>query len=110
LLNLHHQEIAIDTSVKILKRCAVEEDKNLEPEPNERTMVVLKWNKGLGLTEADIKVSEDINWQEQQATSPNKRLRGHLLSMRRFRRRSRGFFSADFGDRYFHIHGFARGH
>jgi len=62
LLNFHEQKIAIDISVKILKRCAVEEDEKTEHEPNERTMAVLKLNKWLGLIEAGIKVFEDIEW------------------------------------------------
>lgn len=74
MLNFHDQKIAVDTSVKLLKRCAVEEDEKPETEPNERTMAVLKLNKRLGLIQAAIKVFEDINWQEQQATGPNKGL------------------------------------
>ena len=57
MLNFHDQKIAVGTSVKILKRCAVEEDEKPEPELNERTMAVLKLNKGLGLIGADIKVN-----------------------------------------------------
>jgi hypothetical protein len=53
-----------------LKQCAVEEEE--KPEPNERTMAVLKLTKGLGIIEAGIKVFEDIDWLEQQATTNNK--------------------------------------
>jgi hypothetical protein len=63
LLNSHDKELAIDTSVDTLKQCAVEKEE--KPEPNERTMAVLKLTKGLGVTEASIKVFEDIDWLEQ---------------------------------------------
>jgi hypothetical protein len=72
LLNFHYQELAIDTSFEILKQCAFEEEEKPEPEPNEKTMAVLKSTKGPGLIEAGIKVFEEIDWQQQQATSNNK--------------------------------------
>jgi hypothetical protein len=56
LLNFHDQELAVDTSVEILKRCAVEKAEKPEPEPNKSTMVVLKLNKWLRVIEAGIKV------------------------------------------------------
>lgn len=74
MLNFHDKELAIDTSAEILKQCAFEEEEKPKPEPNERTMTVLKLNKGLGLIEAGIEVLEEIEWQQQQATSSNKRL------------------------------------
>jgi len=64
LLNFRDQEFTIDTSFEILKQCAVEEEEKLEPEPNERTMAVLKLTKGLGLIEAGIIVFEEIDWQQ----------------------------------------------
>jgi hypothetical protein len=91
LLNFHDQELTFNTSVEILKQCAVEEQEKSEPEPNERTMAVLKLNKRFGLMEADNKVFDDIDWQQHQARSSN-----NLRYMRRFCRRRRGFFSADF--------------
>jgi hypothetical protein len=45
-----------DTSVEILKQCAIGEEENPEPEPNERTMMVLKFTEGLGSIAAGIKV------------------------------------------------------
>ena len=61
MLNFYDKELAIDISVEILKQCAVEDEKP-EPEPNERSMAVLKLTKGLRLIEAGIKVFEDIDW------------------------------------------------
>ena len=36
-----------------------------EPEPQRTTVTVLKLTEGLGLTEAGIRVFEDINWNGQ---------------------------------------------
>ena len=36
-----------------------------ESEPSERTTTVLKLTEGLGLTEVGIKISEDIDWNDQ---------------------------------------------
>jgi hypothetical protein len=74
LLNFHDQELAIDTTFEILKQCAFEEEEKLEPEPNEKTMAVLKSTKWPGLIEAGIKVLEEIDWQQEQATNNNKRI------------------------------------
>jgi hypothetical protein len=41
-----------------------------EPEPNERTMLVLKVTEGLGLIEAGIKVFKDIDSNEQRTAKP----------------------------------------
>jgi hypothetical protein len=41
LLNFH------DISVGILKQCAIGEEEKPEPEPNEKTMTVLKFTEGL---------------------------------------------------------------
>jgi hypothetical protein len=46
-------------------------------------MAALRLTKGLGLIEGGIKVFEDIDWQQQQATSSNKE-RNTRRSDRRF--------------------------
>ena len=47
--------------VQIRKQSALEEAKEPELEPQQRTVMVLKLTEGLGLTEAGIRVCEDIN-------------------------------------------------
>lgn len=61
-------DLALDYRVKIRKQCALEEDEQSEPEPKKRIMTASKL-RGLRLTEADIKVFEDNDSKEQQASA-----------------------------------------
>jgi hypothetical protein len=61
-LNSLDQEIMIGHHVEFPKQSALEEVE--EPEPKERPMTVLKLTELLGLTEDDIKVFEDTDWNE----------------------------------------------
>jgi hypothetical protein len=65
LLNYRDQKLTFDHLVQIRKHSALEEAEKPDPEPKERTMTVMKLTEGLGLTDAGIKVFEDIHWSEQ---------------------------------------------
>jgi hypothetical protein len=67
LLKSHDQEIMLGNLVEIQKQSAHE--KAEEPEPKEGTLMIAKVTEGLGLSEAGIKVSEDIDANEQQAAT-----------------------------------------
>jgi hypothetical protein len=55
--------------VEIRKQSALEEAKEAETEPKERTMTVSKPTEGLSLTEAGIKMSEYIDTNEKRAAT-----------------------------------------
>jgi hypothetical protein len=67
LLNCCDQELFWDHLPEIRKQNDFEESE--ESEPKERDRVVLKLTEGLGLTDTDIKTSEDADWNEQQAAT-----------------------------------------
>jgi hypothetical protein len=69
LLNYHNQELTLNHIHEMRKKSALEEGEDTEPEPNERTMMVLKSTEELGLIEADIKVFEDTDRNEQRAAT-----------------------------------------
>jgi type II secretory ATPase GspE/PulE/Tfp pilus assembly ATPase PilB-like protein len=50
------KEPTLDDRVKIRKQSALEDAEEPEPKSKERTMTVLKFTAGLGLTEAGIKL------------------------------------------------------
>ena len=64
MLKYHDHEISLDNPVEILKQSALEEAEEPEPEPKVRAVTVLQLTERLGLTEAGIRVSEDIDWKE----------------------------------------------
>jgi len=55
--------------LQVWKQSALEEGKEPELELQQRTVTVLKLTEGLGLTEAGIRVSEDINCNGQRAAA-----------------------------------------
>ena len=55
--------------VQIPKQSAREDAEEREPEPQERTVTVLKLTEGLGLTEVAIKVFEGVGWKERSVAS-----------------------------------------
>ena len=65
------QEFTLGHLVEIRKQNALEETEvpEPEPEPKERTVTVLKLIEWLGVTEAGIKVFEDVDWNEQRAAT-----------------------------------------
>jgi hypothetical protein len=65
LLNSHGQELTLDDLVEIRKQSALEEAEESEPECKERTVTVLNLAEGRGVTEADIRMFEDIDSNEQ---------------------------------------------
>jgi hypothetical protein len=65
VLNYRDQKLTFDHLVEIQKQSALEGTEEPEPEPKERTMTAMKLTEGLGLTEAGIKVFEDLHWSEQ---------------------------------------------
>ena len=73
----------------IQKQSTLEENEELEPKPHNRTMMVPKFNVGLGLTEEIIKVfkATDVNKQPAAAT---RQLWEFLLAKRRFWKRLSG--------------------
>jgi hypothetical protein len=77
--------------VEILKQSAPEEAKELEPQPKEWAMMVLKLPEGLGLTVADIDVFEGTDWKEQRAATGQgiRSILVCLLDVRGFWRRRR---------------------
>jgi len=62
LLNSHDQKLTLYHPVDIRKQSSLEEveEHELEPEPVERTMMVLKLTEGLGLREGSIRAFEYI--------------------------------------------------
>ena len=71
--HVRDQDLTLCRLVQIRKQSAREDaeepEPEPEPEPKERTTTVLKSTDGLGLTEAGVKVLEDVRWNEQRATS-----------------------------------------
>jgi len=65
LLTYHEQNFMLFS--KFGSKSAHEDAEELEPEPKERTVTVVKLTDGLGLTEAGVNVFEDVGWKEQQA-------------------------------------------
>ena len=55
--------------VEFLKQSALEEAEELEPEPEEKAMTVLKLPQGFRLTAASIMVFEGTDWNEQRAAA-----------------------------------------
>jgi hypothetical protein len=68
LQNSHHQEHTLDL-VEILEQRALEEAEEPECEPKERTMTDSSLAEALGLVEADIRVFEDIEWNEKRVAT-----------------------------------------
>jgi hypothetical protein len=66
-LNYYNQGFRFNSPVEIRKQNATEEAEG--PEAEDRTMKVLKLTEGFGLTEAGIKVSEDIDWSGHWAAA-----------------------------------------
>jgi hypothetical protein len=67
-LKNHDQDLTLNHLVEIWKQCALEEAeeaRELEPEPKERAMMVLKLTERLGRMEAGLKVFEDVDSDEQ---------------------------------------------
>ena len=54
-----------------------------DPECKERIEKVLKLTEGLGLTEAGMKVSEDIDWTSSEQQQVDSELWGCLIVVRR---------------------------
>ena len=69
MLNYHKQDLTVDEHFEIRKQYALEEPKEPEPEPKAKTKTVSKLTEGLGLTEAGIKVVEDIGLNEQRTAT-----------------------------------------
>jgi hypothetical protein len=65
LLKSRDQELTLEHPFEIRKQNANEETEEPEPESKERTITVSKLTEGLGVTEAGIKLLEDINFNEQ---------------------------------------------
>jgi hypothetical protein len=65
LQNSHDQELTLDDLVEIRKQSAFEEAEETEPEYKERTVTVLNLAEGRGLIEADVKVFQDVDSNEQ---------------------------------------------
>jgi hypothetical protein len=70
LLNFLDQGVKLGDRVEIRKHSVLDEAEKPEAEPKEKYTAVLQvdW-KGLGLTEAGIKLFEDIEWNEQLAVT-----------------------------------------
>lgn len=83
LLNFHNLNLTLNHLVEIRKQSTLEETEELEPKPHNRTMMVPKFNAGLGLTEESIKVfkATDVN---KQPAATTRQLREFLLAKRRF--------------------------
>jgi hypothetical protein len=62
LLSYHNQELIFDHFVKIRKQSALEEAEEPDPQPQKRTMTVLKLTERLGLIETGTKVFGNIDW------------------------------------------------
>jgi hypothetical protein len=60
LLNCHDKELTLYNVVEIRKQSALEEVKEAETDPKERTVTVLELTEGLELGEGGIKVFEGI--------------------------------------------------
>ena len=75
----HH--LKLDHVLQIRKQKAFEEAKESVPELKERAMTVWKSTEGVGLTEAGIKVFEDIFRNEQQAATKRP---GNFLKIRAY--------------------------
>jgi hypothetical protein len=71
-----------DHLVEILTQSALDEAD--EPEPKEKSMTGTILTEGLGVTEAGIKVFENIDWNGQLAAATGREVRGCLLAVRRF--------------------------
>jgi hypothetical protein len=65
LLKSHDQEHKVGHFVDIYKQSALEEVEEHKPYPKEGTVTVLQLTERLGLTEADMKMFEGIDWKEQ---------------------------------------------
>jgi hypothetical protein len=76
----------LDHLVDIRKQSALEETEEPEPEPGERTVMVVNLTEGLGLTEEGIKAFVDADWKEQLAAP----VRQGIMRTKRFRRRRCG--------------------
>ena len=64
LQNSHDQEHTLEL-VEIPGQSALEEAKEPESEPKERTTTVFSLTEALGLAEAGIRVFEDDDWNEK---------------------------------------------
>jgi len=71
LLNSHDQKLTLYHPVDIRKQSTLEEVEESEPQPQpvERTMMVMKLTEGLGLREGCISVFEYIYWNEQRSAT-----------------------------------------
>jgi hypothetical protein len=54
---------------RTLEYSYAKEAEKLEPESKERTMTISKLTMGIGFSEASIKVFDDLDSKEQQATT-----------------------------------------
>jgi hypothetical protein len=69
LLNLVDQGVKLGDRVEIRKQSALDEAKEREAEPKEKTTAVLRYTAGLELIEGSIRLSEDNDWNEQLAVT-----------------------------------------
>jgi lipopolysaccharide biosynthesis regulator YciM len=69
LLKSHYLELTLGNLAEIQKQSALERAEEPEPEPEEGTMMIARSTVRLGLSEAGIKVFEDIDANEQQAAT-----------------------------------------
>jgi hypothetical protein len=66
---VYYQGLTLCRLFQIQKQSAVEDAEDPEPESKERTVTVLKLTEGLGLTEAGVKVFEDVGCKKRRAAS-----------------------------------------
>jgi hypothetical protein len=83
-MGLHDQKLTVGHLVDIRKQSALEEVEESEPEPKQRTLTVLQLTETLGLTKADMKMFEDIDWNEQRAATSGQGIVRFLLAARGF--------------------------
>ena len=65
LLNTHDDELTLDHLVETRKQSGFKQAEELEPEPKQRTMRVLKLAESRGIAEAGIRIFEDTDSKEQ---------------------------------------------
>jgi hypothetical protein len=89
LLKSHDQEITLDNLFEIRKQSALKKLRNLKLNQGRWSWRFWIWLKRVGLTEADIKVLEDTELNEQRTEKRDKDLWGCLLARKTFWKRRR---------------------